>query len=164
MNTGKRLIVIGLLSLLAVGCAQSPVAPRDVRVAPYGPAHVLSGEAPIGENVVWGGRIVAIEPLADRTELVIASYPLDRADRPRIRERAGVRFVMVDPRFLEPVDWSPGRFVTVLGSIEGIEERLTGDHRHAHPVIHAQRVHLWPADPNQWRTQTAFSIGVGVRL
>ncbi len=164
MDRMHRLIVTALLFLLAGGCAQSPVAPRDVHVAPFGPAHVLSGEAPTGETGVWGGRIVSIEPLADRTELVIASYPLDRADRPRIRERAGVRFVMVDPRFLEPVDWSPGRFVTVLGSIEGIEDRMTGEHRHAHPVIHAQRVHLWPADPAQWRTQPVFNIGVGVRL
>ncbi len=164
MHTARYLTAIGLLLLLAGGCAQSPVAPRDAEVAPYGPAHVLSGDAPAGETVVWGGRIVAVKPLADRTELVIASYPLDRADRPRIRERAGVRFVMVDARFLEPVDWSPGRFVTVLGTIEGIEDRLTGEHLHAHPVIHAERVHLWPADPVEWRTQPVFNIGVGVRL
>lgn len=164
MDQTRLFIVLGFLLGLTGGCAQSPVATRDVPVAPYGPAHVLSGEAPQGETVVWGGRIVAIEPLADRTELVVASYPLDRADRPRIRERAGVRFVMIDSRFLEPVDWSPGRFITVLGSIEGIEDRLTGEHRHAHPVIHAHRVHLWPADPAEWRTQPVFNIGVGVRL
>ncbi len=164
MDKVKHFIALFLLLCLVGGCAQSPVARNDVPVSPYGPAHVLSGDAPPGETVVWGGRIVAIEPLADRTELVVASYPLDRADRPRIRERAGVRFVLVDDRFLEPVDWSPGRFVTVLGTIEGIEDRLTGEHRHAHPVIHAERVHLWPADPGEWRRQPVFNIGLGISL
>ncbi|QOC21126.1 Slp family lipoprotein [Wenzhouxiangella sp. AB-CW3] len=159
-TSGLAMIIL----LLTAGCATSPVATDRSEIAPLGPAHVLSGEARKGDRVVWGGKIVSIEHLPDRTELVIASYPLDRGDRPRLRAKAGVRFVLVEPDFLEPVDWAPGRFVTALGNVGGVEKRSTGEYRHPHPVLHAQRLHLWPADPARWTTQTSFNIGVGIRL
>ncbi len=155
-------LVLFIFSLAA--CAPSPVAPDGFKVSAYGPAHVLAGEAVAGDRVVWGGRIVAIENLAGHTELIVASYPLDRSDRPRTRQPAGVRFVLIEEGFLEPVDWSPGRYVTVLGLVEGIEERTTGEFIHAHPVMRAENLHLWPVDQAQWRTQTGFNIGIGIRL
>ena len=160
----RNLLVVVAVALLTAACAQSPVAPDGMEVTAYGPAHVLSGEAIAGDRVVWGGRIVAIDNLAEHTELIVASYPLDRADRPRIREQAGVRFVLVEERFLEPVEWRPGRYVTVLGTVEGIEERATGEYVHPHPVLRAENLHLWPADPAQWQSRTGFSLGVGIRL
>lgn len=153
-----------LAILLLTGCATSPVAIKGIEVSGYGPAHVLTGESIPGDRVVWGGRIVATENLPGYTELIVASYPLDRADRPRYRQPAGVRFVLFQDGFLEPLDWAPGRYITVLGVVEGIEERTTGEFVHAHPVLRAENLHLWPRDPTQWRTQTAFSIGVGIRL
>ncbi len=155
-------LVLVVLSLAA--CAPSPVAPGDLKVSAYGPAHVLAGESIAGDRVVWGGRIVAIENLAGHTELVVASYPLDRSDRPRTRQPAGVRFVLIEEGFLEPMDWSPGRYITVLGVVDGIEERTTGEFVHAHPVMRAENLHLWPADPAQWRSHTGFNIGIGIRL
>jgi outer membrane lipoprotein len=152
------------LAMLAGGCAQSPVARNVDNIAPHGPAHVLSGESYPGDRVVWGGRIVAVENHARHTELIIASYPLDRSDRPRVREPAGVRFVLVEPRFLEPVEWAPGRFVTALGTVAGTQDRTTGEHVHPHPVLESERLHLWPADPATWQTRTGISLGVGIRL
>lgn len=163
-NRKPGAIIVLCLAVLVGGCAQSPVA-RDVDdVVPHGPAHVLSGESQPGERVVWGGRIVGVENHAGHSELVIASYPLDRADRPRIRQSAGVRFVLIEYGFLEPVEWAPGRFVTVLGTVAGIEERATGEYLHSHPVLEAERLHLWPADPADWQSRTGFNIGVGISL
>ena len=160
----RALLVILATAVLAAGCASSPVAPGGVEVAPYGPAHVLSGEAQPGDRVVWGGRIVAIDNLAEHTELTVASYPLDRADRPRFREQAGVRFVLIEDGFLEPVEWRRGRYITVLGVVDGIEERVTGEYVHPHPLLQAEKLHLWPADPAEWQRQTGFRLGVGIRL
>lgn len=167
MKTQQQVItgVILVAAILAIaGCATSPVASDGEAVSGIGPAHVLKGEGMTGERVVWGGRIVAVQNLPDRTELVVASYPLDRGDRPRLREQAGVRFILVEKGFLEPVDYAPGRYITALGNIAGVEDRVTGEHIHAHPVLDAERLHLWPANPADWQSRTRFSIGVGVRL
>lgn len=155
-------IILLVLTLLAIGCARSPVLDADVEVADIGPAQVLEGHGTPGQRVVWGGRIVAIESLADRTELTIASYPLDRGHRPRINREAGVRFILVESGFLEPIDYAPGRFVTVLGSLGETEERATGEYLHFHPVLYAERIHLWPADPEEWQPQRRINLGVGV--
>ncbi|MFU8831766.1 MAG: Slp family lipoprotein, partial [Wenzhouxiangella sp.] len=137
---------------------------EGAQVAPIGPAHVLAEEGHEGEQVVWGGQIVQVDNHPDHTTLSVVSYPLDRADRPRLRSEAGVRFLIVESGFLEPVEFAPGRFVTVLGRVGGIEEQAVGEYLYDHPVLHAEQIHLWPADPARWQQRTSFSLGVGVRL
>ena len=159
------MLVVSLLIVMVIaGCAQSPVVDQGAEVAAVGPAHVLSEEGHEGKRVVWGGRIVAIENLADVTEVTVVSYPLDRGDRPRLGSEPGVRFILVESGFLEPVQYAAGRYVTVLGTVSDLEQRAVGEYIREHPVLHAERIHLWPANPDQWQRRTRFSIGVGVRF
>lgn len=151
------------LSTLAA-CASSPVAPETEPVLPLGPAHVLEEKSQPGDRVIWGGRIVAVRNLTDHTELAVVSYPLDRADRPRLAEEPGVRFLVRRSGFLEPVQYAPGRFVTVLGTVAGIEHAEVDEYRLAHPVLTAERLHLWPTDALRWPSRTQFSIGLGISL
>lgn len=153
-----------LALLLATACARSPVAPENGEVVDLGPAHVLSGDAGPGDRVIWGGRIASIRNLAEQTELTVVSYPLDRGDRPRIHQEPGVRFVLRYPGFLEPAQYVPGRFLTVLGTVEGLETLAVDAYELRHPVLQGERLHLWPADVSHWQSQTRFSIGVGIRL
>lgn len=151
------------MALLA-SCATSPLDTDAREIAPAGPAHVLSGDAAPGETVIWGGEIVAVYNGAEVTELVVVSHPLDRGDRPRLDAEGGVRFVAVHPGFLEPVNHAPGRYVTLLGRVDGIQERHVGEFPVRHPVVAVEQLHLWPRDPRQWDQRPRFSIGVGVRL
>ena len=155
--------LLGLIVLLA-GCSSSPIAPTAGEVSPFGPAHVLSGAAGAGEQVIWGGRITAIRNLAEVTEISIVSYPLDRGDRPRLSAEPGVRFLVRQPGFLEPVQYAPGRYISVLGTVAGIDRVLVDEHLLDQPVLEAEQLHLWPADISQWQSQTRFSFGVGISL
>lgn len=159
-----RLLVLLAVCPLLFACASSPVADGDIQVAPIGPAHVLAEQGHEGQMVVWGGRIAAVYNLSDRTELEIVSLPLDRADRPRLEAEPGVRFVAVQAGFLEPMQYAPGRYVTLLGSVEGIEQRSVGEFLYDHPVMVTERLHLWPRDTASWRQQPRFSVGIGIRL
>jgi outer membrane lipoprotein len=152
------------LALLLAGCASSPVSTDGVEVAPIGPAHVLAGEAHEGQRVVWGGRIIGLNNFADYTEIAVVSYPLDRADRPRLGSEPGVRFLITQTGFLEPFQYAAGRYVTVLGQVEGVVEQRVGEYIYDHPLIQAQQIHLWPLNTAEWQTGPRFSIGVGVRL
>lgn len=159
-----RLASVVLLSGMLAGCASSPLATEDSRVAPFGPAHVLSGEAAIGERVIWGGQIAELRNLAEHTEIMVVSYPLDRADRPRLRAEPGVRFLLRHTGFLEPVQYAPGRYLSVLGQVGGLESAPVGEYQLELPVLEAEQIHLWPADTSQWQSQTRFSVGIGIGL
>lgn len=156
-------LAISVLSVCAA-CAVSPVDTTDRDVAPIGPAHVLDDRHHIGKTVVWGGRIASVDNLPDSTELVVVSYPLDNGDRPRIRAEGGVRFIAVRPGYLEPFNFAPGRFVTLLGRVSGIKQRQIGEYTYDHPVMEAEQVHLWPVDPAAWQSRARIGIGVGIRL
>lgn len=160
----KRLLMLAVLSLILSACASSPLQTGPDAVAPLGPAHVLSGEATGGERVVWGGRIAAVRNLADYTELTVVSYPLDRGDRPRVSADPGVRFIVRQAGFLEPVQYTPGRYLSVLGQVAGLESSPVGEHWLEMPVLESEQIHLWPADIGQWQSRTRFSVGVGISL
>jgi outer membrane lipoprotein len=153
-----------ITALLGAGCATGPFEIDATAVSRIGPAHVLAESGHEGRRAVWGGRVVNVSNLADRTEIEVVSLPLDGADRPRLGAEPGVRFLLVQPGFLEPTRYSPGRYLTVLGKIDGLDERLVGDFVYEQPVMRAERIHLWPADTNRWQSRTRFSIGIGVRL
>lgn len=158
----RLLAALSILSLCA--CASSVIVPDGVEVAPVGPAHVLERGGHDGELVVWGGQIVEVDNLADRTILVVASHPLDSSDRPRWQQEPGVRFIAEQSGFLEPLTFAPGRFVTVLGTVDGTEQRPVGQFDYRHPKLLTQDLYLWPVDPYYWDRQVRWNVGFGVRL
>jgi len=150
------------LLLMLSGCASSPFQGIDTEVSAIGPADALNASFRAGEQVIWGGQIVAVNNLENFTELELVALPLDGADRPRRDREAGVRFVIRHPGFLEPMSYSPGRYVTALGVFDAIEPRTVGDFVADQPVMLSQKIELWPIVQ-----RSAFdnvSIGVGVRL
>ena len=167
-----RLLMLTPALIMLCACAKSPVLTEDDRqgnqqgnqVMALEPAQVLDGQGQPGDRVVWGGRIVEVHNFADLTEIHVVSFPLDRADRPRLQQEPGARFLLRHPGFLEPVQYAPGRFLTVLGRLEGVERAIVGEHALPHPVVQAERLHLWPADAARWQPRTRFSIGLGVSL
>lgn len=159
-----RLAPLAIVVLIITGCATSPLETRGTEVSGTGPAHVLSDRSRIGDRVVWGGRILQVHNLADRTEIVVASHPLNRSDRPDASAEPGVRFVLNQPGFLEPQLYAPGRFVSVLGRVTGVEDRPVGEYAYQHPVLDAEDIYLWPADRREWDRRPNFGIGIGIRL
>lgn len=155
-------VILVVLSLCA--CASSVIVPDGVEVAPVGPAHVLERGGHNEKRVVWGGQIVDVENLEDRTLLIVASYPLDRSDRPRWQQEPGVRFIAEQSGFLEPLTFAPGRFVTILGRVAGTEQRQVGQFDYRHPKINTEELHLWPADPYFWDRQVRWNFGLGIHL
>lgn len=155
---------IVLAAGLLVACASSPVAPEGVTIAPVGPAHALADESHLDQLVIWGGQIIEVENQADQTLLVVASYPLDRSDRPRLDTEPGVRFIAEQSGFLEPLTFAPGRFVTLLGRVQATRTRAVGAYAYEHPVLLVDRIHLWPVDPALWTPAARWQFGIGIQL
>lgn len=153
-------LCLPLLALLLGACATDP---QPVAQGPTPADVVASGRA--DATVHWGGRIVAITNLRDRTRLEILALPLDGAGRPRSGAAAQGRFVVDKSGFLEPQEYAVDRLVSAHGILHGFAEGKVGDASYRYPVLLSERLTLWPDDDGPLsgprRPRVNFGIGVG---
>ncbi len=153
-----------LTALLLAGCAGTPqndAAPDLARVAP----DVTVADAPRyqGQRLEWGGQIVAVHNLHNRTELEVLAYPLSSGGRPDATATPQGRFLAVRSGFLEPADYAPGRLVTVSGVVGPPREGTVGEARYRYPTLSAEVLRLWDTEPTGYGGSVPFgTIGIGV--
>jgi outer membrane lipoprotein len=154
-----RLLAAALVVAHMVGCASAPPAR-----APAGPYPEALAEAPrsvpLGHALHWGGRIVSVRNLAERTELEVLAYPLDGDGRPQLDTTPRGRFLIDHPGFLEPAEYETGRAVSVQGRLLGYRDGEVGGAPYRFPA-------LAPDDLRLWRGAAALParkprVGVGV--
>lgn len=147
-------------ALALAGCTAGP-QPRSPAEAV--PAAVVADPARFqGRRVEWGGSIVAVHNLRNRTELEVLAYPLSSSGRPATSATPLGRFVAVRGGFLEPSDFAPGRLVTVSGLVGPVREGSVGEARYLFATVSAESLRLWgdeypPSGPVPFGT-----IGIGV--
>ena len=118
-------------------------------------------------QTVFGGSIIATRNLPDHTEITVLAFPLDDTDRPNISGTPLGRFIIVQPGYLESVQYAPGRLLSVRGTLSGIQVQPLAQSNYTYPVLEARELHLWsPEDyaPNQDYFPSWLHIGVGVVL
>lgn len=133
-----------MVSLLALsGCVSAPKALQG-EFAPVEPGQAAR-DGRVGERVRWGGRIVRVEPLADRSCFEVVGVRVGGDGRPMARDdRSTGRFLACRAGFYDPEVFLPGREVTISGAIEGYETRKVGDYDYRYPRLAADVVFLWP--------------------
>ena len=159
-------MLLMLAVLLAVfGCQRREDAlatsPAETAIEPR---QVVAGSA-TGQQVAWGGTLIRVENLRDRTRLEVLAYPLDRDGVPRINEQPTGRFLADHWGFLDPGDYTPGRRVTVRGTITGSESGKVGDAAYVYPRVEAVDTRLWQSvtatqGSGWWPPQLHIGIGV----
>ena len=155
--------LVGVLGL--VGCATGPQFDTQDTLSMLTPSRVaMSDEGAAGEQVVWGGMIVNTRNLEEATQLEILAYPLDRRQRPRTERTPQGRFMVRVPGYLESVDYSPGRLLTVTGTLERTVTGQVGETPYRYPVLGAEDHYLWPREDEPATTRPRFNIGIGVIL
>lgn len=155
-------LLITVLSLVLSACVASPFEARKTTVADLDVEQALAEPGRFGASVIWGGRVVGIVNAGQFTELEVLALPLKSGDRPDRSADGSARFVIRHAGFLEPMTFSPGRYVTVLGRFVDIESRSVGAFELRHPVVQSEQLELWPVEPNSSRPDLHF--GIGVRL
>lgn len=156
------LLSISLISLVT-GCATpiyknvSSIAalPRDVAVAP---------ERYSNAEVIWGGKVLAVRNRPESTDIEIVAFPLDRGQRPDRSAPSEGRFIVVLPGYVEANDYPASRYVTVRGHVAGSRAATIDERDVVFPLVHADDLHLWPANFPDDRPRFHFGVGVGVRI
>ncbi|WP_456296967.1 Slp family lipoprotein [Vibrio sp. AK197] len=95
------------------------------------------------QEVRLGGVIANISNLSDKTRLEIVNMPIGNAGKPMLSHEPKGRFVAYVQGFLDPVTYSEGRLITVLGDSAGTEEGSVDKYQHQFPVVNARAYHLW---------------------
>jgi len=158
-----RCVALGA-ALLGIAACATPVfkdappvspAPREIAAAP---------ERYHDAAVVWGGKIIAVDNLADTTAVQVVAYPLDRAQRPDTRALSQGRFVLVLPGYAGALDYPPGRWLSVRGHVVGSEIHRIDEQDVVHPLVRSDEVHVWPREFPDEHGHWTFGVGVGVGI
>ncbi len=145
--------------LLGAGCQTTgetrPAGPLPSQLS-------LSGDPSVkGQVLTWGGSIVSIKNLKDRTLLEVMAYPLNSDGKPRLDRQSQGRFIADYKGFLEPAEYQVGRLVTVTGPMLGYTDGKVGEADYRYPAIAAEQLRLWPKETTRnWR-RPAVSVGIG---
>ena len=113
-------------------------------------------------EVLWGGIILKTSNQAEQTQIELMAYPLDGRQRPRPHRDAHGRFLINHSGYLDPVDFAPGRAVTVSGSVSEIVVGLVGEAEYTYPTLQAKQLHLWNQRTTVSRPAFSFGIGIGI--
>lgn len=157
----KHVLLLSLLLTLAA-CASSPLQLDGVNRG-INPAMVTRETPHAGQRVVWGGMIIQTRPLQTTTQLEILAYPLQGNGEPDRQASSLGRFLIIQHGFLDPANYKPGRWVSVVGQIGHIQTGKVGKASYQFPVIQSEQLHLWPLHGTP-SGSTHFNFGIGIRL
>lgn len=156
-----RLLLLLLVPLLLSACATGPKYPTEgVELSLTPQQAVAEADRQHGKSVLWGGMIVNSTNLEKRTRLEVLAYPLDSNQRPQLDEQPYGRFLLYKEGYLETVDYAPGRRITVVGRISGVQSGKVDETRYTYPVVDAEQLYLWSRSDAQSEPRVHFGIGV----
>ena len=145
MKFARTLVPLAAAGMLAA-CATP--APLKGAFSPITPQQASATDA-TGAMVRWGGRIVSVEPQAQRTCFEMISLRLQDSGRPSSsNDQAGGRFIACRAGFYDPALFEKNREVTFTGVVEGYETRKIGEYDYRFPKVDASVVYLWPERDN----------------
>jgi len=161
MKLTYRLAILLSTMLLLTACATGPKYPTegvDLAITPQ--QAVAEADNQRGKNVMWGGMIVNSTNMEKRTRLEVLAYPLDSDQRPQTDQQPYGRFLLFKEGYLETVDYAPGRRITVLGRLRGVQTGKLDETSYTYPVLDAENLYLWGKGDVKSEPRVHFGIGV----
>jgi outer membrane lipoprotein len=137
-----RRAALAVLAASLGACATVP-APLQGQFAPVTPKEALANNAQT-TPVRWGGEIIAVDPKAGHTCFEVLGRELDSTARPIPHDPSLGRFLACREGFYDPEEFKQGRYLTVVGHIDGTEKGKIGEYDYTYPRVAADTVYLWP--------------------
>ena len=162
LRSSSCIAAIAALAFILAACAPAPIyktAPATVATTPQQAA--AAPQAHYGQQVVWGGSVVAVHNLADHSEIEVLAYPLDSSQRPRTQKPALGRFIASVAGFVEPMDYPPGAPITLRGTLDGARDGTVGQAPYTFALLHSDAMHRWTAEEMR-QGHPNISVGIGV--
>ncbi len=162
--TMRALLFICIAGLLTAACSSSPFKQEGVN-RNLTPALAKSSGDYLNQSAIWGGLIIETRNHKDFSEVEVLAYPLDSASEPVRSATAQGRFLITHSGFLEPAEFAPGRWISVLGMVRPPKTGNVGSTPYEYPVIQSRQLHLWSEDEGRGSdSRIRFGIGIGIHL
>lgn len=160
----RLLVPFAVLGLAA--CAPAPIYKPSANAVAAVPFQVAqSPERYSHGSVIWGGRVVGVNNLADRSEIEVLAYPLDSSQRPKVGDSGNGRFIAVVKGFVEPMAYPNGALITVSGTLDGSRAGKVGEADYVFPLVEVTQSHVWTAEEmRSGRNNVHFGVGLGVGI
>ncbi len=146
MPTSLKMLSIALLAALTLtGCARVLPETALARVdSTIDFAALQSDPMPYrGKFVLLGGVILGLDTGKNDATVEILNWHLDRRGEPVAQDENGGRFLVRTDRWLDPAVYMPGRLITLVGRVEGVEVRELYGTDYRYPVVRLQENHVW---------------------
>lgn len=141
-------LAVAIVSLALVGCVTP--APQG-EVVKLSVAQVQDG-AELGVPLRWGGTIASVVNKAETTVVEVVSRPLQRSGRPLHNDKTDGRFLAELQGFVDPEILSPGRDISLVGTVNRIESGQVGEADYQYPYMTVFDYRVWKTlseiDPN----------------
>ena len=169
MRTMSRLTLRTLVpaaALALAACSPAPIYKSTQGAITAQPFQVAqSPERYANGQVIWGGRIVGVRNLADRSEVQVLAYPLDSSQRPKLSDTGNGRFIAVVSGYVEPINYPDGSPITVSGTLTGSRAGQVGQANYVFPLVNVRQSHVWTSkEMQQGHNNVNFGVGLGVGL
>jgi outer membrane lipoprotein len=151
--------------LLLAGCAHviSKEALQEVDTSISFAQLSKDPAAYMGKTVLLGGDVIETQNLSDKTLIIVLQRPVGSRGEPGAGDVSEGRFIIQTPGFLDPAIYSPGRKLTVAGTVVGKEVRPLGEIEYTYPVIEKRELYLWPEEESASdEPRVHFGVGIGV--
>ncbi len=158
--TKSRQILLVLFAVLGLSaCSSLPQelnATSEQVLTDYNVFAESKGQA--SNDIRLGGIIAKVDNLKDKTRIEIVNLPISKSGKPDISDEPTGRFTVYFDGYLEPVAFSQGRLVTIVGQAAGEEQGKVGEHQYTFPVIKGQGYRLWKIEERvlMYDTQNYF--------
>jgi len=97
-----------------------------------------------GKTLLLGGSIVSLEILPEGSILEVYPWRLDRWGEPKMVDPTGRRFLVNTDLLLDPVVFTPGRLITLTGTMSGTRTKpALGVTNYLYPVFQLGEVYPW---------------------
>lgn len=149
MIVSNRHLILALVAGLALSGCASPI-PDLIKQAP--PVDIRVEEAQqtpdafIDSQVRWGGSIIQVENLENRTLIEVLSRRLFTDGKPDANSSSQGRFKIALPGFVEPASFPKDRMITVRGRVAQLVKGTVGSYRYPYPVVEPDGYYLWPEE------------------
>lgn len=140
-----RSVLAATLLLLLSACATTPAPIAQGPFAPLALKQADKDEA-AGTRVRWGGIIISVTPLKDKTCFEVLSRPLGSGGEPKRTDRTEGRFVACGAGFYDPAAYPAGREMTFVGTVQAPTVCRIGEYEHRCPRLEIESLHLWPKE------------------
>jgi outer membrane lipoprotein len=98
-----------------------------------------------GKTVIWGGMIQKVKASEKEILLQILQLPLDFRHKPmNVFVGSEGSFLALSKRSLDLKIFDRGRFVTIVGEVQGKLSPALGESKGKYPLLLVRAIHPWP--------------------